>query len=178
VKVAVQDIKESPTIATFSEDAGDVNALLRHGAHDYHARAIGVSLVYYRAGMDVFVDGEFWANLDGTCSRCLIEYPFPLARRFNLLLAPISELGPLGERSGELREEDLSLSYYTGEEIDFSPLVQEQLILALPTRPLCSASCRGLCPQCGASLNAGECGCVVEHDEPRLAMLRSLKVSH
>jgi uncharacterized protein len=178
VKVAVQDIKETPTSATFAPDAEVVNALLQHGARDYHAQTIGVRLAYYRAGMDVFLDGEFWAQLQGTCGRCLAEYPLPLAGQFALVLAPISEMGPGGQRSGGLREEDLSLGYYGGEEIDFSPLVHEQLILALPTRPLCDAACRGLCPQCGASLNVGACGCVVERGDPRLAPLLSLKISH
>lgn len=174
----MQDIREVPTIATFAADAEAVNGLLRHGTCDYHAQTIGVRLAYYRAGMDVFLDGEFWAEFQGTCGRCLREYPLPLVRQFALVLAPLSEAGPSGERSGGLREEDLSLSYYGGEEIDFSPLVHEQVILALPTRPLCDAACPGLCSQCGASLHAGACGCVVEHGDPRLALLRSLKVSH
>jgi len=166
-----------PTVATFAADAGVVNGLLRHGACDYHAQTIGVRLAFHRAGMDVFLDGEFWAELEGTCARCLREYPLPLVRQFALVLAPLSEAGPGGERSGGLREEDLSLSYYGGEEIDFSPLVYEQLILALPTRPLCDPACPGLCPQCGASLDTEACGCVVERGDPRLAPLRSLKVS-
>jgi uncharacterized protein len=81
------------------------------------------------------------------------------------------------KKSGGLSANDLSVSYYGGDEIDVSPIVQEQLILALPTRPLCDPECRGLCSQCGASLNAGDCGCVIEQGDPRLAVLRSLKIS-
>ena len=47
----------------------------------------------------------------------------------------------------------MGLSFYTGEDIDLSPFVREQTLLALPLRPLCSEKCRGLCPDCGAELN-------------------------
>jgi uncharacterized protein len=38
----------------------------------------------------------------------------------------------------------------------------------------CSADCRGLCPQCGANLNLGPCGCKTEQIDPRLAVLARL----
>ena len=77
----------------------------------------------------------------------------------------------------ELEEEDLDLSFYEGEEIDLSPLVQEQIILALPTRPLCRESCKGLCPQCGVNLNVQTCTCATVVDDPRLEVLRTLRVN-
>lgn len=179
VKISIQDIREVPVVVTFTEDATDLNAMLQHGVRDYLASSpVGVSVSYYRAGMDIFVDGEFWADLQGTCSRCLTQYPFRLSKDFALVLVPASELGPGGDdrSSRELHAEDLALSHYQGEEIDLSPLVLEQMILALPTRPLCDAACRGLCPQCGASLNAGNCGCEADRGNPRLAVLRNLKI--
>lgn len=179
MKILIQDIRDVPTVATFSEDVDELNALLQHGVHDYVVSSpLGVSVSYYRAGMDVFVDGEFWGDLSGTCGRCLIEYPLRVAKDFALVLVPTSELGPGGgdRTSRELRAEDLALSFYQGEEIDLSPLIREQLLLALPTRPLCDTACRGLCPQCGASLNTGQCGCRADAGDPRLAVLRNLKI--
>lgn len=177
MKISIQDIKECPQVATFAEDVEELNARLRFGVRDYAATTpIGVRVSYYRAGLDVFVDGDLWAHLQGTCSRCLAEYPFQVARKFALVLAPVSELGPDEAGDRELTADDLALSFYGGDEIDLSPLVEEQLILALPTRPLCDPACRGLCPQCGAVLNAEECGCVLEEPDPRLAVLRNLKI--
>ncbi len=66
---------------------------------------------------------------------------------------------------------------YDGEEVDVSPLIREQLLLALPTRPLCQEGCRGLCPQCGANLNLNSCDCSAAKFDPRLEALRSLKIS-
>jgi uncharacterized protein len=177
VKIPIREIKDVPQLATFAEEVGELNGLLHHGAQDYTATSpIGVSASYYRAGMDVFVDGEIWALFQGQCSRCLAEYPFRVVRNFALVLAPANELGPEGG-DHRLTADDLALSYYRGEEIDLSPLVREQTILALPTRPLCDPECRGLCPRCGASRNEEDCGCVVDAGDPRLAVFRGLKMS-
>jgi uncharacterized protein len=47
-------------------------------------------------------------------------------------------------------------------------------MLSLPIKRLCDEQCKGLCQVCGADLNEGECGCVVEEIDPRLATLRDL----
>jgi uncharacterized protein len=45
------------------------------------------------------------------------------------------------------------------DEIDLRAAVREQWLLAAPTFLLCAEDCKGLCPTCGADLNAGDCGC-------------------
>ena len=46
--------------------------------------------------------------------------------------------------------------------VDMTPLICAALLVDVPEPPLCSDDCRGLCPQCGANLNDGDCGCVDE----------------
>lgn len=43
--------------------------------------------------------------------------------------------------------------------IDLSDAVREEVALAAPAFALCRPDCAGLCPQCGADLNPGPCGC-------------------
>ena len=43
--------------------------------------------------------------------------------------------------------------------IDLEPLITAALMLEIPNPPLCGEDCRGLCPQCGANLNEGDCAC-------------------
>ncbi|MEO0078115.1 MAG: DUF177 domain-containing protein [candidate division WOR-3 bacterium] len=31
--------------------------------------------------------------------------------------------------------------------------------MAIPIAPRCRPDCRGVCPECGANLNEGSCGC-------------------
>lgn len=60
-----------------------------------------------------------------------------------------------------------------GDVVDLEPLARDALLLELPLAPLCSDACRGLCPRCGADLNAGDCGCPAAVD-PRWSALDQL----
>src|SRR5215475_5648174 len=74
--------------------------------------------------------------------------------------------------------DDLSTAFYENDEIDLQQLMREQFYLALPMKPLCSDSCRGLCPVCGTNLNRGTCDCKRDWDDPRLAALRELRTKN
>ena len=43
--------------------------------------------------------------------------------------------------------------------IDLGEAVREELALAVEPYPVCREDCAGLCPRCGADLNAGACAC-------------------
>jgi len=45
--------------------------------------------------------------------------------------------------------------------VDVRDAIREELALAVSGFPLCREDCAGLCPRCGADLNAGPCGCTV-----------------
>ncbi len=63
---------------------------------------------------------------------------------------------------------------FTGDEIDITELVRENLIMAEPLTPVCKADCRGLCSECGIDLNAATCSCDRRSVDPRLAVLNEL----
>ena len=77
------------------------------------------------------------------------------------------------EDETELTAGDLDVVWYEDFVVPFDPLVEEQLQLELPMKPLCRPDCRGLCPRCGADRNSAPCDCREEGDE-RLAKLKSL----
>ena len=58
--------------------------------------------------------------------------------------------------------------------IDLAPLARDAVVLELPMAPLCREDCAGLCVQCGANRNEGDCGCVAPRD-PRWANLDVLR---
>lgn len=62
-------------------------------------------------------------------------------------------------------------------ELDASGYLWEQFMLALPIRPACRENCKGLCPVCGVNRNEVACECAGDKGDPRLAVLRKLKVS-
>jgi uncharacterized protein len=171
MKILVDQIKATPKALAYSEEVEELNVRLRRGAPDYRLPTpLGVDLEYYRAGLDLFFAGTIHGEVVGTCARCAEDYAFPLDRSFSVVLTP--RAAAVG--GAELTADDLALSYYEGEEVDLTPLVHEQTILGLPTRPLCAEGCRGLCPRCGANLNAGACGCPAKDPDPRLAVLHTL----
>lgn len=125
-----------------------------------------------RTGIEMRVRGEIKTSFTAMCDRCLIDVPFSLVIPFDLLYAPED---PGAGRSGEteIHDRDLDISIYDHDQIDLDALVLEQIELSLPSRLLCSEDCRGLCPECGASLNEEECGCKKPVD-PRWQALADL----
>lgn len=63
-----------------------------------------------------------------------------------------------------------------GVEINLAGLAWEEFSLALPMKPLCSESCKGLCPGCGVNKNSAVCACESDDLDPRMAPLRGLKL--
>ncbi len=80
--------------------------------------------------------------------------------------------GPLdvfAERAGTGRareerelERDEYMKFHDGRQLDLADEARETLLLELPMVPRCREDCKGLCPRCGADLNAGPCGCPPE----------------
>jgi uncharacterized protein len=176
MKIPVDDITESAKEISFSERIEELNDLYKNRPFREFGfpRFVEVNLVYYRSGQDIFFKGCLDGTLEGGCSRCLRRYSFPLNKEFDFVLSP--DPSKPGRKIEELDREDLGLSYYSADEIDLAPLLREQVMLALPTRPLCYENCRGLCDSCGADLNKETCACNNSTDDPRMAIFRTLKV--
>ncbi|QDR80417.1 Large ribosomal RNA subunit accumulation protein YceD [Sporomusa termitida] len=119
-------------------------------------------------GMIYAVSGEIRTTLNQCCSCCLEDMVTSLTIAFS------EEYKEAGPASGDALA--LDINYFNGDEIDITDLVRENLLLAEPIKPVCSASCRGLCPECGVNLNTNTCGCNPVKVDPRLAVLEKLLV--
>ena len=176
MKLNVHEIEEAAKEIEYEESTEALNALLIHGAvcdFEFPSPA-EVRVTYYRAGQELFFQGQIAGHVVGHCARCLEDYAFEMAKDFSVVLVPKQAI----PEETQLDAEDLDLGFYEGDQVDLSPLVREQIILALPTRPLCRDACKGLCPQCGVDLNMQTCGCATVSGDPRLAVLKTLKVGH
>jgi DUF177 domain-containing protein len=176
VKLNVHEIEEVAKELVYEESTDSLNTVFVHGqVCDYEFPApADVRVQYYRAGRELFFHGHISGGVVGHCGRCLEEYRFDFGKDFSLVLVPKE---PVAD-DAELGDDDLDLSFYEGDEVDLSPLVREQIILALPTRPLCQEDCKGLCPRCGVDRNLERCDCAGADGDPRFAVLRNLKVGH
>jgi len=123
----------------------------------------------------ITVTGTVRIEVRLSCSRCLKDFGTSLSETFSLTF---SQKVPLAEPvEKELTADEIGLIRFQGEQIDLHESIQEHIIMMLPQRPLCSESCKGLCPQCGADLNQAECGCWQPVLDDRLAILKNLKLN-
>ncbi|MDJ0722033.1 MAG: DUF177 domain-containing protein [Desulfobacterales bacterium] len=123
------------------------------------------------------VDGSLRTVVGLTCSRCLAAFEDTLASRFRVTYTrQLPEVDDQFSEARELTAEEMGLVPFEGESIDLQATLQEQVILALPMQPLCRSDCRGLCARCGANLNQGGCDCAADTVDPRLAVLKQLKL--
>ena len=136
----------------------------------------GVDVDDPRLAGDVAVDVTLESTLDDidrhrhadaspghdTCRRCLRPLAEPLAVDVDeRYAAPTS-------RQRRVDPEAFPIEHG---QLDLAPMVREEVLLGVPDAPLCRADCPGLCPICGADLQAGPCDC--DTDGPRRALGRA-----
>lgn len=173
MRVSLKDIEESPKELSFEQPTADLNRLIEQGpVHDFQfPDAAKGRVTFYRSGAELFFAGELAGNIVGECARCTEDFPLRLVVPFAAVFVP----RPPGN-TADPDDEDVDLYFYEGNEVDLTPLLQESILLALPTLALCREDCRGLCPQCGINRNHGECDCEATRGDERLAVLRNLKL--
>lgn len=129
-----------------------------------------------KVGEEISIEGQVSASLQMNCARCLRPHREEFDEAFDVTYLPYpEELNTKDEL--ELDEADMNIVYYTGEEIDLTDLVHDQVLLLIPVKPLCKADCAGLCPSCGKDLNEGPCSCSYDTVDPRFAVLKNLLTS-
>ena len=137
------------------------------------ATPVELSMDVEKAGGGMFrVSGRAVTRLQLECGRCLDEIEVPVDARFELRYVPQSDAA--GESEREIDDDDLATSFYHEGSLDVIDMLREQFQLALPMKPLCAETCRGLCPECGANLNTTVCGHQPKWEDPRLSPLREL----
>jgi len=88
----------------------------------------------------IIADTRIKAEFGYLCARCLEELYSPEERSYKF---------------------DFELDS-TVEFIDLGEEIRQEIIMANPPRVLCSKSCKGICPTCGANLNAEQCKCAIK----------------
>lgn len=94
--------------------------------------------------------GDVEATVVGECRRCLKRVDQRIADHLDVVFSADPDLAD--DPSVYVLPADPS-------SIDVSRAVREEVALRASAFPLCGEDCKGLCPTCGADLNAGPCGC-------------------
>ena len=122
------------------------------------------------------ISGNLETLVTSPCCRCLA----PVSTRLDVSVLLTYVNREEGEASLdeelELQADDLGLISFSGTELNLQSDLEQEIVMAIPQQPLCSESCRGLCPSCGCDLNQTRCNCEAPILHPGLAALKNFKV--
>ncbi len=154
-------------------------ALLERLSRDASLEFVQPLLVLARArfaGESIMVDGRIRTAVKMTCSRCLSPFELPIDIDFKASAVDRDKVrgdNPQNEEV-ELSAEDIEVLPYSGDNIDLGEEIAQQIIMALPFKPLCRDTCKGLCSGCGVDLNRKACRCDNQDQNNPFAVLKKL----
>jgi uncharacterized protein len=109
-----------------------------------------------------------------TCSRCASPLQDALKIEFE------EEFQQTVEATGRPVSERPDADAFTIDDrhmLDLTEAVRQYREASAEIAPLCRPDCKGLCPECGADLNEGACGCQEDVIDTRWAGLASLRTA-
>ncbi|HWR43220.1 DUF177 domain-containing protein [Sporomusa sp.] len=166
MKINISQLRKDPGSAqpfSFKTSAGELSL----DNPEVWVESMVVDGCIINKGMIYEVTGKIRATINQCCSRCLED----MVTILNVAFSEEYREAEF-EKSGEALVQEIN--YFSGDEIDITDLIRENILLAEPIKPVCSESCRGLCPECGVNLNINTCGCNSIKTDPRLAVLEKL----
>lgn len=123
------------------------------------------------------IKGDTEIRLMIPCDRCLdeVEHTFPVHVDCRVNSDKESDgIGDVSEADISNSDNDDDYSFMDGCILDVDKLVRDEIVVALPTKVLCSEDCKGLCSVCGTNLNHGSCTCDRSVGDPRMAAIQDI----
>lgn len=117
-------------------------------------------------GERYYFSGHLEGEAAAECRRCLTDVTMSVAEDVQLLFVEADTEGA--------DDPDVYVVDPQAHDLDLRPALREQWLLAVPAFAECRDDCKGLCPTCGADLNAGTCECAPATDS-RWETLRKVR---
>jgi uncharacterized protein len=108
-----------------------------------------------RTENEILIKGDLQADFTGQCARCLETVVFPVTEEIERIYSWDPQM---------LTDPEVEPVSHNDGTVSILDPVREAVILSIPSVPLCSPGCRGLCPRCGINRNKEEC----KHDTEAL----------
>lgn len=140
----------------------DMSEVDFYGAYPLKSPVSVKGSAFSRAGivtLSVECDCEYTAPCDRCGQETVKHYNVPIER---VLVSQLEN----DENDEIILVQDFKLDLYE--------LVYTEVVLAMPSKHLCTKDCKGLCFKCGKNLNDGPCGCATKEVDPRLRALAEL----
>ena len=119
------------------EDSAILELESIHGIPVFRCSTIHYDLNATMVGQDLLVTGSAFVELETECVTCLDRIKVKVGDpKICVHIEKVPE-----------------------EEVDMTPEIREDILLAMPSRFKCSENCKGLCSGCGVNLNTEKCRC-------------------
>ena len=154
----------------------EVRKTYASGDLDYHTAEfqqlgpLEVEAVAELLGSDIRIRGRLGTRLKVQCDRCLAPVELPVEHDFDLFYRPMETIAR--EEEIEVPEDESEVGFFSGEGIEVEDFVTEQVILSVPMKIVCRATCLGLCPVCGVDRNQQKCRCSEQRMDSPFASLK------
>lgn len=113
-----------------------------------------------------YFSGRFTGTTTLECRRCLTPVAVAVTDDASAIFSD--------EENEDADDPDVYPLEPGGAVVDLRPAIREQWLLNVPAFVQCRPDCKGICPTCGADLNAGPCECGPATDS-RWNALRALR---
>lgn len=133
---------------------------------------INGTLTLLRTDRGLLATVDATGQMEAACSRCLCQVRAPVSIQFKEEFVPVVDAdtgSPV-----RLAADDEPFRIDKRFDLDLREALRQYILISESVKPLCRAECAGLCPACGADLNAGDHDCEQAVDE-RWSALAGLK---
>jgi uncharacterized protein len=144
-------------------------------AGDLSFRDVEGSVRFLRTDRGLLAKVHATATIDEECSRCLVPVATPVTVDFEEEYVPLVDANTGAPVRIDPSEEEDMFRVSPRFELDLREALRQYILMYEPAKPLCRADCAGLCPVCGADMNAGPHECEQPTDE-RWSALSGLKI--
>jgi uncharacterized protein len=179
VKIRIDHIKDKPYQLSVDEPVEIFPVLARmqaEGVCNFRG-TVKAEITLEREFDHLRASGRVQVPIELYCSRCLVKYPSAIDSAFTIIFRKESSRHSDVEEELELCDDDLISVVYSGDELDLSQEIEEQVAMEVPIKPLCGEGCKGLCCTCGADLNSESCACPADTINLKFSALKDYKVS-
>lgn len=184
MKINLTEIPEEGRAYHFNSQTGELNAVLA----DLLGKTLHEAEFFIKPlnSRDFELIGTIATKLPETCSRCGIEFPFPVDEKFHEILIP-KQNQPRGSKYSkvnhvsDLPEDGPDVSEYEGHSFDIGEYLHEVVALAAPFNPAGPEDSEGNCTICkipvrGRSFSYDETMPVEKPQNP-FAVLKNIKIN-
>jgi uncharacterized protein len=137
--------------------------------------AKGEAELLAHTGGEVRVKGQVRTTLETECDRCLGRATFQIDNPFDLFYKPAAAVNAL-EDEVAIDEGEAEMGFYELPGLVLEDILREQVLLQLPMQAVCSETCKGICPVCGANRNETDCHCEVHPGDDRWIALKNIHI--